>query len=176
MAIKSGQDLTGITEEYNKKVNAIDLKYKMEQLDTLSSTIQMAGSLFAEGTAASKIAGVATATIDTYKAVNMALASAPPPVSFIQAGLTLATGLKSVKEILSVKTEKPVSASIPSGSVPSGSGAGGEELIDLSSEPSMVEQFNTAFTQDKPMRAYVVEQDVTNAQQVNTMIEQKATL
>lgn len=176
LAIKSGQDLTAITEEYNKQQNAIDLKYKMEQLDTLSSTIQMAGNLFAEGTAASKVAGVTTATIDTYKAVNMALASAPPPLSFIQAGLTLATGLKNVKEILSVKTEKPVSASIPSGSVPSGSGAGGEELIDLSSEPSMVEQFNTAFTQDKPMRAYVVEQDVTNAQQVNTMIEQKATL
>ena len=38
------------------------------------------------------------------------------------------------------------------------------------------EQFNTAFTQDRPVRAYVLEQDVTNAQQVNTMIEQNSTL
>jgi hypothetical protein len=177
LAIKSGQDLTSITEEYNKKINAIDLKYKMEQLDNLSNTIQMANGLFAEGTAMSKITGVATATIDTYKAVNMALASAPPPLSFIQAGLTLATGLKNVKEILSVKTEKPVSANAPSGGGISAPSTGStEQLTDLSGVPSMVEQFNTAFTQERPVRAYVVEQDVTNSQQINTMIEQKATL
>lgn len=178
LAIKSGQDLTAITEEYNKKISAIDKKYKLEELDRLATTIHMAGNLFAEGTKASKISGIATATIDTYKAVNIALASAPPPFNFIQAGLSLAAGLKSVKEIVKVKTKKPVSASAPSGSIPSGGGGAGsgENLIDLSNQPSMVEQFNTAFTQDKPVRAYVLEQDVTNSQQVNTMIEQKATL
>jgi len=114
--------------------------------------------------------------------VNMALASSPPPFSFVTAGLTLATGIKNVKEILSVKTEKPANVQAPSGaSIPSGGGQGGqstdmESLVDLSGLPSITEQFNTAFTQDAPIQAYVVEQQVTDSQQINTMIQQKSTL
>lgn len=178
LARKSGQDTEKIEEEFGKRMTALEKKNKMEQLDILQSSIQMAGNLFAEGTSASKLAGVTSATIDTYKAVNMALASAPPPLSFISAGLTLATGLKNVKEILSVKTQKPVNVDTPSGAggIPSGGVGGSEQMSDLSSIPSMTEQFNQQFGQEQPVQAYVVEQDVTNSQQINTMIQQKATL
>jgi len=149
-----------------------------EQLDVIQNSIKMAGELFAEGTAASKIAGVTSATIDTYKAVNMALASAPPPLSYVSAALTLATGLKNVKEILAVKTEKPVNLSAPGGeSIPSGSATQSETITDLSDIPSITEQFNAQFNQNtQPIQAFVVEQQVTNSQQINTMIQQKATL
>ena len=147
----------------------------------LSDTIQMAGDLFAEGSVASKVAGVSTATINTWTGVTEAL-KLPPPFSYIQAGITLASGLASVKNIMAVKTEKPANVQAPSGgSLPSGGGEGGtssdmESLIDLSGLPSITEQFNTAFTQDAPIQAYVVEQQVTDSQQINTMIQQKATL
>lgn len=177
LAKKNGQDTTKITEEYNKQQTAIDKKYKTQQLSILQNSIQMAGNLFAEGSSASKVAGVTTATIDTYKAVNTALASAPPPLSFITAGLTLATGLRNVKEILAVKTPKPVSVSAPSGaSIPSGVPS---EAVNVSDSPSLVSQISEQFSeqaQSTPIQTYVIEQDVTQSQQINEMINQKATL
>ena len=198
LARKAGEDDVAITEQYNALVLAADEKFAKEdldvqktlddeksalasaQLDVVQNSIKMAGDLFEEGTAASKVAGVASATIDTWKAVNMALASAPPPLSYISAGLSLATGLKSIKNILSVKTKKPTSTPSPGdATLPSASGGGGgsESITDLSNIPSITEQFNNQFAQDTPpVQAFVVEQQVTNSQQINTMIQQKATL
>lgn len=196
LARLAGEETTALTEHYNQQLLDANQKFADEdkaisdkqladekatkdaQLDIVRNSIAMAGNLFAEGTAASKVAGVATATIDTYKAVNMALASAPPPLSYVSAALALATGLKNVKEIMSVKTEKPTPSSGGGGgvSIPSGGGGGGDELIDLSDTPSLVEQFNQDFAQEQPVQAYVVEQNVTNAQQINTQIQQQATL
>lgn len=195
---KAGEDDFAITEQYNALVLAADEKFAQEdldvqkkldeekaalaaqQLDVVQNSIKMAGDLFEEGTAASKVAGVASATIDTWKAVNMALASAPPPLSYISAGLSLATGLKSIKNILSVKTKKPTSTPSPGdATLPSaaGSGGGSESIADLSGIPSITEQFNNQFAQETPpVQAYVVEQQVTESQQINTMIQQKATL
>tara|TARA_R110000764_G_scaffold86056_1_gene166658 strand:- start:291 stop:2072 length:1782 start_codon:yes stop_codon:yes gene_type:complete len=195
----SGEETVLITDQYNDLVHQSNEKFAEEDLKTaeelakakadaqkqeikmLSDTIQMAGDLFAEGSVASKVAGVSTATINTWTGVTEAL-KLPPPFSYIQAGITLASGLASVKNIMAVKTEKPANVQAPSGgSLPSGGGEGGtssdmESLIDLSGLPSITEQFNTAFTQDAPIQAYVVEQQVTDSQQINTMIQQKATL
>lgn len=198
LARKTGSDITEITRQYNQDISDLNDTHRQEDLDSdkalkdakdkldeeefnkQRNMLTMVGELFSEHTAIAKASAFAVATMDTYRAVNLALASSPPPFSFIQAGITLAAGLKNVKEILGVKTKKPVSASVPSGSIASGGGERGtaneEQLVDLSNTPSMVEQFNTAFTQDRPVRAYVLEQDVTNAQQVNTMIEQNSTL
>lgn len=197
LARLAGEDNLALTEQYNQAVLDANQKFadedqaiadkkladekatKSAQLDIIRNSIAMAGNLFAEGTAASKVAGVATATIDTYKAATMALASAPPPLSYISAALAVATGLKNVKEILSVKTEKPTPTSGGGGGgggIPSGASGGGEQLVDLTDTPSLVEQFNQDFQQEQPVQAFVVEQDVTNAQQINTQIQQKATL
>ena len=198
LARLSGEEDVAITEQYNQLVLQANQKFADEdididkkladekkaledaQLDVLQNSIKMAGDLFEEGTAMSKASGIASATIDTWKAVNMALASSPPPLSYISAGLSLATGLKSIKNILSVKTKKPVASSSPSGgSMPSASDGGGssQSIADLSGLPSVTEQFNNQFAQDTPpVQAFVVEQQVTESQQINTMIQQKATL
>jgi hypothetical protein len=177
LAEKSGQDINKVTEHFAKLRNEIEFKYRMQNVDNIAQTINMASGLFAEGTAMAKVTGVAQATIDTYKAVNMALASAPPPLNFIQAGLTLATGIKNVKEIMSVKTEKPAPVQAPSGeSIPSGAEQPSSVPDTRTGGLSLAQQFSDNFMQQQPVQAYVVEQDVTNAQQINTMISQKATL
>ena len=196
LARKSGEGIFELTKQFNDLIQQSNDKFAEEDLKTaedlakakedarkqdvqmLSDTIGMAGDLFEEGSAASKATGIATATINTWTGVTEAL-KLPPPFSYIQAGLTLAAGLKSVKNITSVKTKKPVSAQVPSGgSLPSGGSIGGaESLTDLSGLPSITEQFNSQFGQETPpVQAYVVEQQVTNSQQINTMIQQKATL
>ena len=177
LAEKSGQDINKVTEHFAKLRNEIEFKYRMQNVDNIAQTINMASGLFAEGTAMAKVTGVAQATIDTYKAVNMALASAPPPLNFIQAGLTLATGIKNVKEIMSVKTEKPAPVQAPSGeSIPRGAEQPSSVPDTRTGGLSLAQQFSDNFMQQQPVQAYVVEQDVTNAQQINTMISQKATL
>jgi len=196
LARKSGEDIFELTKQFNDLVQQSNDKFAEEDLKTaedlakakedarkqdvqmLSDTIGMAGDLFEEGSAASKATGIATATVNTWTGVTEAL-KLPPPMSYIQAGLTLAAGLKAVKNITSVKTKKPVSAQVPSGgSLPSGGSVGGaESLTDLSGLPSITEQFNSQFGQETPpVQAYVVEQQVTDSQQINTMIQQKATL
>ena len=183
----AGQRSEQLTNEASLQQEAFDFQVELaeqkkqleaEQLDVIQNSIKMAGELFAEGTAAAKVSGVASATIDTWKAVNMALASAPPPLSYVSAALSLATGLKSIKNILAVKTEKPVNVASPGGdTIPSGSALASETITDLSNIPSLTEQFNSQFNQETPpIQAFVVEQQVTNSQQINTMIQQKATL
>jgi len=194
LARKAGEDDVAITEQYNALVQESNDKFADEDLKTfeelakakedarkneiqmLSNTIKMAGDLFEEGTAASKVSGVATATINTWTGVTEAL-KLPPPFSYIQAGLTLAAGLKSVKNIMAVKTEIPTpetdtgNINLPSGGVDT------QSITDLSNIPSITEQFNNQFVQDTPpIQAFVVEQQVTNSQQINTLIQQKATL
>ena len=160
LARKTGSDITEITRQYNQEISDLNDTHRQEDLDSdkalkdakdkldeeefnkQRNMLTMVGELFSEHTAIAKASAFAVATMDTYRAVNLALASSPPPFSFIQAGITLAAGLKNVKEILGVKTKKPVSASVPSGSIASGGGERGtaneEQLVDLSNTPSMV--------------------------------------
>jgi hypothetical protein len=200
LAEQSGMDIDAITEQYNKNVLDANQKFADEdlevstalaeekraqenaELDFTKNAIAQAGSLFAEGSAMAKASGIAQATISTYQAMAGALAEPPfTAKNFITSALALATGLKSVHAIMKVKTEKSVSSGGGAGgvNVPRG-GEGGAgsigDLGDLSSIPSLTEQFTENFTADTPVQAYVVEQNVTNSQQINTMIQQKATL
>jgi hypothetical protein len=65
------------------------------------------GGLFAQHTLAYKIIAIAQAIIDTYRAANVALASAPPPWNFIAMATVIATGLKNVAQISGVEVNKP---------------------------------------------------------------------
>tara|TARA_R100001244_G_scaffold132243_1_gene107671 strand:- start:555 stop:2246 length:1692 start_codon:yes stop_codon:yes gene_type:complete len=197
LARKSGGDIEAVTKEFNDLTLSANNRFADEDLaisdalakakedqrksniDNIQGAIKMAGDLFEEGSAMQKATGVASAVIDTWKSVNMALASSPPPLSYITAGISLATGLKSVKNILAVKTKKKVDTpdATGGGGLPSGAGGGTEALADLSNIPSITEQFNEQFGgQQQPIQAYVVEQQVTESQQINTMIQDKATL
>lgn len=58
--------------------------------------------LIGEETALGKAAAIAQATINTYQGATKALASLPPPASYIAAATTIATGLKSVGKIVGI--------------------------------------------------------------------------
>jgi len=206
LARKSGVDTVAITEEYNKQVNDANKKFRLEDIATqkaldqkaikqrqanvnaLGQTIKMASALFEEGSVAQKGFAVASAVMDTYKAVNMALSSAPPPFSYIQAGISLAMGLKNVKEIMKVDPKSPKAPSGGGGGGGASAGSGGQRQgINMSGVHSGINQlqqgadFNLgqsldAFGGDSPIQAYVVQQDVEEQQQVSTQIQERATL
>lgn len=204
LARKSGQDTEAITTQYNGLVGAANKKFRKEDADqqiatdkletdrrkknvaALGQTIKMAGAMFEEGSMAQKGFAVASAIMDTYKAVNMALSSAPPPFSYIQAGISLAMGLKNVKEIISVDPKNPKD---PSGGGGGGGGGGGVAAPDMGAISSSIQEaaglggasFNLgqsldAFGGDSPIQAYVVTQDVQDQTEISTQIDERATL
>jgi len=198
LAEQSGMDTFAITEQYNKMVKDANEKFADEdleittklaeekraqenaELDFTKNAIAQAGSLFAEGSSMAKASGIAQATISTYQAMAGALAEPPfTAKNFITAALALATGLKSVSAIMKVPTGDGggggggTDASV---NVPRGDVGGAGNIPDLTDIPSLTDQFTENFTQDTPVQAFVVEQDVTSSQQINTMIQQKATL
>ena len=69
------------------------------RLDVISNTLGQAQSLFKEDSFAYKLLGIARATVDTYRAANLALASYPPPFGGIAAAVAIATGLANVSKI-----------------------------------------------------------------------------
>lgn len=97
-----------LDKEYAARKKAIENKSAENTLALVSGTLGQLGSLFTQHTAAYKILSIAQAIIDTYRAANVALASAPPPFNFIAMAGVIATGLKNVDAIIKVGIEHPV--------------------------------------------------------------------
>lgn len=196
LARKAGVDTVAITEQYNQEVTdankrfaendlrvqkELDDKKKKQQRDNLNqlhSTINMAGSLFKEGTVAQKGLAVASAVMDTYKAANAALAAgAGTPIGWIQAAAAVALGLKNVKEILKVDPTGGATTS-PSAAPTGGAASFNDTQGQLSQQ--VAQTFNLqesleAFGQT-PIQAYVVQQDVQEQTEIQEQINQRATL
>ncbi|MCD8080120.1 MAG: hypothetical protein LUF04_06815 [Bacteroides sp.] len=103
-------------------------EFENEQLQLRSSFLSEASEMLGEHTVAGKAAAIAAATIDTYRAGTLALSSSPPPFNYIALATTIATGLATVKNILSTQvpnatdTTSAASASIPLPSMPENMG------------------------------------------------------
>ncbi len=118
-------------ENYQKALKNIEAQYANEKLEIermaldakLQGHIQVAqgiAQIVGKESAVAKIAAIAAATIDTYRAANLALATLPPPFGGIQAGISITTGLANVLKIGRVKGAEGVAAGL--GSVASGVG------------------------------------------------------
>lgn len=115
-----------------------------------------------------KAVNIASAVVDTYKAANAALASAPPPFNFIAMGAAITAGLLNVKKIASTKFE--------GGSTPSASGGGGSYSSSMGSSTQnngnvIAPNFNIVGAGGAnqlgslaPIQAYVVSSEMTSQQ------------
>lgn len=121
-----------------------------------------------------KAVNIAQAIMDTYKAANEALASAPAPYNFIAMAATIAAGLVNVKAIASTKFEGTATSG---GSTPTSAGGG--------TSSAMTPQFNIvgnsginqlAQIQGQPIQAYVVSGQITTAQSLDRNKIENATL
>jgi tape measure domain-containing protein len=95
--IKEAQTI--IDEIYASRKAEIDKKVSGKELDIASQTVGSLAQLMGRQTAAYKVLATAQAIMDTYKAANVALASAPPPWNFIAMAGVIATGLTNVMAI-----------------------------------------------------------------------------
>lgn len=156
---------------------------RAQALDAIQGTFNALGSIFEAGSKEAKAFAVADAVINTYKAANVALGSAPPPFNFILAAANVAAGIANVKKILSTKpgdsnvqqTSNPgvsaASAGAPTssqvfGAVSQAAGGTQQALTNAAQQNSS----------QQPVKAYVIAQDVSSAQEANKKIENLSTL
>lgn len=161
-----------LIEAYEKQRSAIVFAQGQQRLNIVANILGQASRLFGEQTAAGKALAIAEATINTYAGATAALRSKVPfpepyatAIRIAQAGLIIATGLKSIREIAKTK-------------VPSGTGSAGDVSASISSASAPIPATPTVSTtqldqqtindlgdQSRSQRAYVVESDITDEQE-----------
>jgi membrane protein involved in colicin uptake len=161
-------------EEAKKQLRANQIQGTLDTLSTIANISQLfAGKSKAEQEKAFKIQkaiNIATAVIDTYKAANAALASAPPPFSFIAMGAAITAGLLNVKKIASQQFNGGGSSSGGggfSGGGSSPSGMNGSTVITPNFNIVGNNGQNQLGQLGSPIQAYVVSSDMTSQQQLD---------
>ena len=144
---------------------------QMAAVDSVASTFAAVGSILEEGSQGAKAFAILDAVINTYKAANIALASAPPPFNFALAAANVAAGIANVNKIKNSSVgASTVSASVPSPANISGIAdmAQGATLTRLQQEE---QDLVANRDQDNIVKAFVVAQDVTDNQTANKKIK-----
>ena len=180
-------DLTLSAEEQTKKTRQENLDaFEIAAATTMNALIainELTQAFAKEDEASQKKAfevnkaiGIANAIINTSVGVSKALASAPPPLNFINAAIVTAAGVAQVKNIQKTQFDSS-SFDTPSPSTSTGG---------ASTSPSQAPSFNVvgqsgfnqvagALGQQQPVQAYVVAGNVTTAQQLQNNTITQAT-
>jgi hypothetical protein len=157
---------------------------KVALMDKTASVLSKGADLLGKNTAAGKAMSIAAATINTYQGITAELAT--KTVTPFEIGLKIAnvaiiaaTGLKAVKDIISVKV--PGGGGGGGGAAPSmsGAGAGGGSapqfnVVGNSGVNQLASVLST--NEQTPIKAYVVPSDVTTGQSLDRNIIRNASL
>jgi hypothetical protein len=197
LAEQYGMDTTALKVRQEEELAAVDKKYKDEQearekalasqrLDAvkggLDAIANLAGAFAGQSEKSQrrafnvqKAAGIASATIDTYKSAQAAFASAGNPIlGAVFAAIAVAAGIANIAKISKTKFE-------------GGGGAGSVSTPSSTAAASSITtpEFNIvggntanqlAGLGQQPVQAYVVSNEVTTAQSLDRNRVQNATL
>ena len=188
----------GIAEDSAAKIAEIERKRRQQDLEMASNAVGALGDLLTAGLGKSekdqrkafeinKKASMGQALINTFMAVTAALTAGGNPIKlatgrqFVEAGIALATGLAQVAKISKTQFQGS-SASGGGGALTAGGGEGGEVAppsIFANPQMTMLGTDGAAMGQGQgssPMRAYVVERDITQSTRRVRRLEEFATL
>lgn len=174
-----------IQKQSSDAINQIDEKEKearIKRMQDVGNIAQNLGAILGQQTAAGKALGIATAAINTYQGATEALkekSTLPQPFSsiqrFVSAAAIIAAGIKSIKAITSVQ----VPGGGGGGSMPSGLSMPSMNVsAPLQSQPvtTTLNQAQVNQIGNVAARAYVVESDVSNAQERADRLNRAATI
>ena len=163
--------------EEQKKIDEASVQAKMQVAQQVAGILSSMSDLAGKDTAAGKGLAIAAATINTYTGATQALNSkvpAPEPIATIiriaQAGVIIASGIKSIREIAKTKVPSGGGASAPS--ISTTAPATASAVPTLGSSP--VTAIANVMQNQKPIRAFVVESEVTGTQRRVADIERRA--
>jgi len=168
-------EAVALKEKQDAEKVALDLAAAQRD-NTLNAIISLAG----EGSKVGKAAALAQATISGVQGVQNAFTTAQaspitvafPAYPFIQAGLAGAFALKSIQSIVSSK--KPSATGGGSGSAPSLPQAPSFNVVGAAPENQLAQAIGGQ--EEKPIKAFVVSNEVTNAQALERNIVEGASI
>ena len=190
---------TKLLEENSKARKAIEgaeYEFKKKQIQETGQLLTNLGQIVGQQTAAGKALGIATALINTYQGATEALkekSTLPQPFStiarFAAAGAIIANGLRTVKQIASVKVPGGGGGGGAGSAGSSGfsggvGGAGGASVPTQApiaqsvqvQQTQTVGTTNVAIQDQTAVKAFVVERDITDSQDRISKIKAAATI
>ena len=182
----SGDDLAAHVQNTRDEDAAREDELAKYKLSIAANQLGQISNLLGENSAAGKAAAIASATINSYLAFTDVLktpTTLPEPFGSIQkiisAGTVLASGIATVKNIVSVKTppSKKGGGGAGRGAIPSATGAPAPPSFNIvgASETNQLAQV-IGGQEQQPVKAFVVSNEVTNAQALDRNIVNSASL
>jgi len=176
------QELDGQIEDQKKKNEGEEIArqeiLQSQKLQLASDALGAVSELLGENSKAGKAAAITQAIINSYLGFTEVLktpSSLPEPFGSIQKGISaagiLASGLKTVKSIVSTPIPGGGGGSAPSASAPQ---APAFNVVGASPETQLATALGDQ--QKQPVKAYVVSDDVTNAQAMDRKIVKGASI
>ena len=156
MAEKAGMETTAITEQYERQKSQIVAENTATQLAAYSGLIGNLSKLAGEN----KALAIAQAIIDTYAGANKAFAQGGT-VGFVTAAAVITAGLNNVRQIMKQDV---------------GGGSGGSVGAPTEMKPPNTGAFSFNNTQQEPVKAFVVESEITNSQAQMADINRRSTI
>jgi len=150
---------------------------KMQNAAMAAGLLNTVSDLVGKNTAAGKATAIAATTIDTYLGAQKAYVSQLVPAdpsspirAAIAAAIAVAGGIKNVREI--VKTKVPGAGAVSAPSISASAPGSVPQVPTIGNSP--ITALGSAMQPAKPLRAYVVESDVTGTQKRVADIERRA--
>lgn len=175
-----GKEIEITTEEIERSDVKRVRSSKESAVNILAASAELTNGLselFGQQTEAGKAFAVMTATFDTYVAANRTLSDpyflGRPYERFIATAAIVVTGLANVKNILTADKNGPRGSSTNA----AGAGSSQAPIFNVVGQ-SNVDQIgrSIATARQEPLRAYVVESDITSAQQLENARIQQASI
>lgn len=154
----------------------------MDAIDAVGATLNAASDLLGKQTTAGKILAIASATISTFTSAQKAYEATVgipivgPALAPINAGIALAAGFKNIQAITKVKTPGGGGGSSPSGSFGGSAAQAPNFNVVGNSGVNQLAQTLGGQSEQAPIQAFVVANDVTTAQGLNRNIVTNASL
>jgi hypothetical protein len=169
---------------YKQEADRIELANEKKLQDAKQNLITGAlgnlATIVGKNSKFGKAIAIVQAIRDTFAGANKALASAPPPFNFISAAAVVAAGIANVKSITSTKEPTPPAGI---GARSSGGGVGAQAIPSAPPAFNVVgasetNQLANAISEQvqQPVKAFVVSNDVSTAQELDRNIVQGAAI
>ncbi|WP_313553007.1 hypothetical protein [Sphingobacterium multivorum] len=159
-----------------KKILDEETKARLDNMSIVANATDQAVELLGESTVAGKVAGIATATIDTYVAGTKAMKETPYPFNFVALATTIASGLATVKKIMSVKVDGDTSggagADAPTFSAPV---INSTVLKTAENGTDKLSDVITQSNENQVVKAYITNSDIETNEQKNQFIKRTST-
>jgi len=165
-----------IRDHYAEEEEKLTKLTTENKLDLASNAMGNLAAIFGEESKAGKAAAIAQTTIETYKGATSAFASLSgipivgPVLGGIAAAAAVAAGIANVKKINSIGP----AVSGGGGSAPSAPQAPSFNIVGAAPENQLAQAIGEK--EDKPIKAFVVSNEVTNAQALERNIIQGASI